>query len=163
MRAERMFTNASLEGILMAEVIVSSVIDAPVEKVWARIRDFNGLPSWHPRMVESHIEDGLASDKIGAVRNFTLASGAKIRERLVDFSDDNFLCSYSMVETPQPITNHKAALKLTRVTDGNRTFAQWSAKFDAPPEQVDGIVKGMAENVFQGGFNALKAHFSGQS
>jgi uncharacterized protein YndB with AHSA1/START domain len=163
MRAERMFTNASLEGILMAEVTVSSVIDAPVEKVWARIRDFNGLPNWHPRMVESHIEDGLAPDKIGAVRNFTLVSGAKIRERLVDFSDGNFLCSYSMVETPQPITNHKATLKLTRVTDGNRTFAQWSAKFDAPPEQVDGIVKGMAENVFQGGFNALKTHFSGQS
>ena len=67
------------EGILMAEVIISSVIDAPVEKVWARIRDFNGLPNWHPRMVESHIEDGLAPDKIGAVRNFTLVSGAKIR------------------------------------------------------------------------------------
>ena len=68
-----------------------------------------------------------------------------------------------MVETPQPITNHKATLRLTRVTDGNRTFAQWSAKFDAPPGEVDGIVKGMGENVFQGGFNALKAHFAAQS
>ena len=74
----------------MAEVTVTSVIDAPVEKVWARIRDFNGLPSWHPRMVESHIEDGLASDKIGAVRNFTLASGAKIRERLVESQTTTF-------------------------------------------------------------------------
>ena len=40
----------------MPTVHVSSVIDAPIEKVWARIRDFNGLPSWHPRMIESEIE-----------------------------------------------------------------------------------------------------------
>ena len=42
----------------MPTLYVSSVIDAPIENVWARIRDFNGLPSWHPRMVESEIEDG---------------------------------------------------------------------------------------------------------
>jgi hypothetical protein len=47
----------------MVAVTISSVIDAPVEKVWARIRDFNGLPGWHPRMVESHIEDG--KDAVG--------------------------------------------------------------------------------------------------
>ena len=74
----------------MAKVTISSVIDAPVEKVWARIRDFNGLPSWHPRMVESHIEDGKDAGAIGCVRNFQLVSGARIREKLLDFSDDDF-------------------------------------------------------------------------
>jgi uncharacterized protein YndB with AHSA1/START domain len=146
----------------MAKVTVSSVIDAPVEKVWARIRDFNGLPSWHPRMVESRIEDGLASDKIGCVRNFTTATGARIREKLLDFADGDFLVSYSILETPQPIANHLATLKLTRVTDGDRTFAEWTASFDAPPGEAEGIAKGMGENVFQGGFNALKSHFSAQ-
>ena len=63
----------------MAKVTVSSVIDAPVEDVWRVIRDFNGLPSWHPRMVESHIEDGLAADQVGCVRNFKLVSGATLR------------------------------------------------------------------------------------
>ena len=32
----------------MARVYVSSVINAPAAKVWARVRDFNGLPNWHP-------------------------------------------------------------------------------------------------------------------
>ena len=32
----------------MARVYISSVITAPAAKVWARVRDFNGLPSWHP-------------------------------------------------------------------------------------------------------------------
>jgi uncharacterized protein YndB with AHSA1/START domain len=147
----------------MAEVFISSVIDAPVEEVWARISDFNGLPTWHPRMVESHIEDGLTADTIGAIRNFTTGTGAKIREKLVAFSNEDFSYTYAMVETPQPISNHQATLKLTRVTDGDRTFAQWSAKFDAPADQADAVAKGMGENVFQGGFNALKSHFSAKS
>ena len=147
----------------MARVYVSSVINARSDRVWARIRDFNGLPGWHPRMVESHIEDGKGAETIGCVRNFQLVSGARLREKLLDFSDQNFLVSYSILETPQPITNHKATLQLRRVTDGNRTYAEWSASFDAAPEEADKLAEGMGINVFQGGFNALKSHFAGQS
>lgn len=146
----------------MAKVTISSVIDAPIEKVWARIRDFNGLPNWHPRMVSSHIEDGKDATAIGCVRNFQLASGPTLREKLTAFSDEDFLCSYSILETPQPLTNHKATLQLRRVTDGDRTYAEWTASFDAAPEDADKLAKGMGENVFQGGFNALKEHFAKQ-
>jgi uncharacterized protein YndB with AHSA1/START domain len=147
----------------VAKVKISSVIDAPIEKVWARIRDFNGLPSWHPRMTESHIEDGKKATDMGCVRNFKVVTGATIREKLLEFSDDDHLVSYSIIETPQPISNHKATLRLTRITDGDRTYAEWKAKFDAPADQAEAVAKGMGENVFQGGFNALKSHFSGQT
>jgi uncharacterized protein YndB with AHSA1/START domain len=144
------------------KVRISSVIDAPIEKVWARIRDFNGLPSWHPRMVESEIEGGKKATDIGAVRKFKVASGATIREKLVAFSDDDHLTTYSIVEHPAPISNHTSTLRLKSVTDGDRTYAVWTAEFDAPAEKGDEIAKGMGENVFQGGFNALKSHFSDQ-
>ena len=147
----------------MASVTISSVIDAPIEKVWARIRDFNGLPSWHPRMVESEIEDGKKATDIGAVRKFKTATGATIREKLTAFSDADHLTTYSIIEHPAPISNHTSTLKLERVTDGDRTFAVWTSTFDAPADKGDEIAKGMGDNVFQGGFNALKAHFSGQS
>jgi hypothetical protein len=147
----------------MATVSISSVIDAPIEKVWARIRDFNGLPGWHPRMVESRIEDGKAATEIGCVRNFKTATGATIRERLVAFSDDDRTVTYSIIGHPMPISNHSSTLRLERVTDGDRTYAVWTAEFDAPADQADAIAKGMGENVFQGGLNALKAHFGGQS
>jgi hypothetical protein len=111
-------------------------------------------------MVESHMEDGLPADKIGCVRNFQLASGARLREKLTEFSDADFRVSYSILETPQPLTNHKATLQLRRVTDGNRTFAEWSASFDAAPEEADKLAEGMGANVFQGGFNALKERFA---
>jgi hypothetical protein len=51
---------------------------------------------------------------------------------------------------------------LRRVTDGDRTYAEWTASFDAAPEEADKIAAGMGANVFQGGFNALKSHFAGQ-
>lgn len=146
----------------MAKVRISSVIDAPIEKVWARIRDFNGLPSWHPRMIESEIEDGKKATDIGAVRKFKVASGATVREKLLAFSDGDYLTTYSIIEHPAPITNHTATLKLERITDGDRTYAVWSSEFDAPAEKADELAKGMGDNVFQGGFNALKDFFSGK-
>lgn len=145
----------------MPNVTVSSIIEAPIEKVWARIRDFNGLPGWHPRMVESHIEDGQPADRIGCIRNFKTATGATVREKLLAFSDADHLVSYSIIETPQPISNHKATLQLRRVSDGDRTYAEWTASFDAPAGDGDKIAAGMGEAVFQGGFNALKSHFGG--
>lgn len=144
----------------MPTLHVSSVIDAPIEKVWERVRDFNGLPSWHPRMIESEIEDGKPATEIGAVRKFKVASGAVVREELLAFSDADHLTTYSIIGHPAPISNHRSTLKLERVTDGDRTFATWSATFDAPADQADAIAKGMGDNVFQGGFNALKAHFA---
>ena len=39
--------------------------------------------------------------------------------------------------------------------DGDRTFAEWSAEFDCPPEREDELVALIAGDVFQGGFDAL--------
>ena len=61
----------------MTKVFVSAVIDAPVDRVWSKMRDFNGLPDWHPRFSRSHIEDGLRSDTVGCVRNFDIAGGGE--------------------------------------------------------------------------------------
>ncbi|PZQ97035.1 MAG: MxaD family protein [Cereibacter sphaeroides] len=144
----------------MANVYISSVIDAPVEKVWERIKDFNGLPTWHPRMTESAIEEGRRGTEIGCVRNFKVVTGATIREKLLALSDKDRLVSYSIIETPQPISNHKATLQLHPITDGDRTFAVWTAEFDSPADQADAVASGMGTNVFQGGFDALKKHFS---
>ena len=147
----------------MAKVSISSVIDAPAAEVWARIRDFNGMPNWHPRMVSSQIEGGLAADQVGCVRVLELITGARLREKLLALSDRDMSVTYAILETPQPISNHAAILRLFPVTDGNRCFAQWSASFDCAPDDAAKITAGMGENVFQGGFNALKAHFAAKS
>ncbi|NJM84071.1 MAG: SRPBCC family protein [Tabrizicola sp.] len=145
----------------MARIFVSSVINAEAEAVWDRIRDFNGMPKWHPRIRDSRIEDALPSDKIGCIRNFHLQNGDMIREKLIGMSDYDLFTSYAMLEGPMPLWDYMATIRLTPITDGARCFAEWSAEFSCDPANEADLTGGIATNVFQGGFDALKRHFGG--
>ena len=79
----------------MAKVLASTVINAPIERVWHCISDFNGLPAWMPGMKESVIEPGKADKEVGAVRSLSMAGTKdKLRERLEVFSPEEFLITY---------------------------------------------------------------------
>jgi hypothetical protein len=146
----------------MARAHASSVIDAPIEQVWNRIRDFNGLPDWHPGIAKSNVEAGQSSDQVGCVRVLTLQNGAVIRERLLEMSDLGHHYSYSILESPLPVDGYRATLRLRRITDGNRTFAEWSGSFDANPAEKEAEMEDFLSNaVYQGGFDALNKHFRG--
>lgn len=143
----------------MVEVYASSVIEAPADRLWAAVRDFNALPDWHPAIAESRIEGGQPSDQVGCVRAFRLKDGGFIREQLLALSDYDFSCTYSILESPMGVENYVATLKLTPITDGNRTFAEWSAEFDCAPGRESELTDLVGNSVFQGGFNALKEKF----
>ena len=145
----------------MARVYTSSVIPAPTAKVWERVRDFNALPRWHPAIRESRIENGEPSDRVGCVRDFRLQNGDRIREKLLGLSDYDYFCTYSILESPMPLTDYIATLRLTPITDGDRTFAEWSAEFDCAPDVADELVGNIGQGVFQAGFDSLKRHFGG--
>ncbi|MGF1553358.1 MAG: SRPBCC family protein [Paracoccaceae bacterium] len=145
----------------MARVYVSSVIGAAHERVWERVRDFNGLPKWHPRIRDSRIEDAWPADRVGCVRHFHLQNGDALRERLLGLSDYDTFCTYEILESPMPLEDYVATLRLTPVTDGPRTFIEWSAEFSCDPADEADLVAGIGGNVFQGGFDALKRHFGG--
>ena len=140
----------------MVKVYTSSVIDAPADRVWATVRDFNALPQWHPAIRDSRIEGNHPSDKIGCIRNFNLKDGGNIRERLLALSDYDFTCTYAILESPMGVRDYIATLKLSPITDGNRTFAEWSAEFDCEPARVSELAATVGQGVFQGGFDALK-------
>jgi hypothetical protein len=145
----------------MIHVYVSSVIEAPADAVWQRIRDFNALPQWHPGIADSRIENGEPPDKVGCVRNFHTRDGGLIRERLLALSDFDYSCSYSILESPMGVDNYVATLKLTPITDGNLSFIEWSAEFDCDERREQALSEQIGGQVFQGGFDALKRHFRG--
>jgi uncharacterized protein YndB with AHSA1/START domain len=144
----------------VVRVYISSVIDASAESVWDVIRDFNALSRWHPGISDSRIENSQAADKVGCIREIRLRDGARIREQLLTLSDFDYQCTYSILESPLPISNYIATLKLTPVTDGNRAFAEWSAEFDCDEAQQRELAENIGQGVFQAGFNALKQRFS---
>jgi hypothetical protein len=141
------------------KVYVSSVIDASADSVWQRIRDFNGLPLWHPAIADSRIENNEPSDRVGCIRHFHTRDGGLIRERLLGLSDYDFTCVYEILESPMGVDNYVATLKLTPITDGNRSFAEWSAEFDCAEGRERELTDTIGGGVFQGGFDALKRHF----
>jgi len=143
----------------MAQIYISSVIDASAEKVWDRVRDFNALPVWHPRIRDSRIEESLPADKVGCIRNFNLQSGDNIREQLLGLSDFDRFCTYAILESPMPIDDYVATLRLTPVTDGDRCFVEWSADFQCDPANESDLVNHIGSDVFQAGFDALKRYF----
>ncbi len=140
----------------MPRVYVSSVIDASADRVWSIVRDFNGLPRWMPIVADSRIEGGQPSDKVGCIRNFNLKNGGNIREQLLSLSDYEYICSYAILESPMGVENYTATLKLMPITDGDRTFAEWTAEFDCDPAREHELVTQIGQGVFQAGFDQLK-------
>ncbi|NER25163.1 MAG: SRPBCC family protein [Symploca sp. SIO1B1] len=144
----------------MTRVFTSAVINAPIAQVWMKIRDFNAMPDWHPIVADSYIENDEPSDKVGCIRNFNLKEGGNIRERLLTLSDSDYLFSYSILEAPMPVRNYVATLQLQPITDGDLTYAQWTANFDCDPQEENGLIELIGNGVFQTGFNSLNQIFS---
>lgn len=142
----------------MVKVVKSTILPAPVEAVWAVIRDFNGHDRWHPIVADSHIERGQPSDKVGCVRNFHLQDGSNLRELLLTLSDADMAFSYCLLETPVPLLNYVAHVRLVPVTDGDATFWHWESRFDTPRGREAELQQMVAENVYQGGFDAVRSY-----
>jgi hypothetical protein len=144
----------------MAKVYVSNVVPGTVGAVWALVRNFNGLPDWTGFVAESRIEQNLLADKIGCIRNFRLKNGGRIRERLLALSDYEMSCTYAILESPMGVENYIATLRLIPVTDGDQTFVEWTAEFDAAPDREAQIADDIGRNVFVAGLASLKSLFA---
>jgi len=142
--------------LALQHVVRSTVIDAPIDRVWAVLRDFNSHGRWHDVVAESRIEGDERSDQVGCVRSFTLSDGNRIREQLIALSDSEHKSTYCIVEATVPLQRYVATVTLKRVTDGARCFAEWSAEFDCAEAREQELVETIGDRVFQGGFDALK-------
>ena len=141
---------------MLQRVVRSTVIDAPIERVWAVLRDFNSHDQWHEVVEASRIEGGERSDQVGCVRSFTLRDGNRIREQLLTLSDHEHKSTYCIVEATVPLQRYVATVTLKPVTDGNRTFWHWQSTFDAPRGRERELADLVGNQVFQGGLAALK-------
>jgi NADPH:quinone reductase len=142
----------------MQRVTRSAVIDAPIERVWEVLRDFNSHERWHPAVAESHIENGEASDQVGCVRNFRLSDGAHIREQLIALSDSEHVSTYCILDATVSLQRYVATLQLRPVTDGNRTFWHWQSTFDTPPGREAELADMVGRGVYEAGFEALRRY-----
>ena len=138
-------------------VYISDVIDAPIEKVWGIMRDFNGMPSYHPGIKKSIIEGGQPSDQLGCVRHLTLADGF-VRETLLCLDDRNYVFTYEIIGGTLSVRGYVAGVRLHRITEGNRTFAEWWADFEVVGgANREAMIAQIGNNVFRLGFKSVAA------
>ncbi len=146
----------------MTRAYASTLIDAPVEVVWAAVRDFGNM-SWIPGILECRIEDGRDSDSVGCVRVFRVDDGSDASERLLELDDSRYRYVYTFVKPAFPVENYVATFELIPVTDGDRTFAQWTATFDEAPADQGKYVDIVSQNVFAAGLVSLTGLVKGHT
>ncbi len=117
----------------MAKSYYSTVFEQSADAVWRIIRDFNNYPIWVDGAGQSHIEDGKAGDTVGAIRD-VLYKGTRRGSGLLALSDAERAQTYEFAgDTPLPVQNFQATIRVTPIVDGDRAFVEWWATFDCEP------------------------------
>lgn len=142
----------------MPKILVSTVINAPIERVWRTVADYNGLPAWMPGMKDSVVEDGKRPTEVGAVRRLGMVGSKDVlRERLEVFDPQTHTVTYAVLQGPLPVTNIRTTIHLRPITDSHGTLGEWSTQFDTEPGKEEEGQQLMAR-VFGAGFRGLKKH-----
>ena len=135
-------------------------IKATPAKVWDKVKDFNGLPAWHPAIASSTATDG---SKVGSVRTLTLKSGGKIVEELEAYDEATMNMKYRMKEGALPVSTYTATLAVKAGPNGG-AVVEWRGAFyrghpgnNPPPEQNDEAAVKAITGVYQSGLANLKS------
>jgi hypothetical protein len=139
-------------------VYVSSVLPHPIEAIWEKISSFYDL-SWGGITSHPENEQHKGTHVVGSHRIIDLG-GKIIKERLTAYSEIDHSQSYYIVSKdegifPGDFINYHATFSLKKVTDGNKTFAEWKATFDGD-ENAGEVANFIAQHVFQNALNKLK-------
>jgi hypothetical protein len=142
----------------MVKVVKSTILETSVDRAWEVLRDFNGHDTWHPAVADSTVERGRPSDVVGCVRRFHLADGSLLREQLLSLSDIETTFTYCLLDTPVPLFNYVAHLRLIPVTDGDATFWQWESTFSTRKGEEKAMADMVGEQIYAAGFAAIREH-----
>jgi NADPH:quinone reductase-like Zn-dependent oxidoreductase len=131
----------------MARVFGSAIFPAPIARVWALIRDFNGRDG---------VEADEPADKVGATRIFRLRGGGEIREQLLALSDREHSLRNFIVEAPVALRDYVAEMRLKPVTSEDATYCEWRAEFDPPPAERETLTRFVRDEIIAAGFVAIR-------
>ena len=143
----------------MPEVLASVVVPADPDAVWRVVRDFDGLPTWHPAIDASELEGDTRADQIGAVRSLTLGDGGVVREVLVALDDRARSYTYAIRSSPFPVEDYRSTIRVIPLTSTGESFVAWSLLFDCDLAESERLSALFSQDVFATGLRGLVQHF----
>jgi uncharacterized protein YndB with AHSA1/START domain len=113
----------------MAIVRVSTTIQAPIDRVWANVRDFATHARWIHGATVKRMEGGTGTT-VGVVRTLEV-QGMLVVERLTALDDDAHRMAYEIVgDLPLPMYNIHGTISMTSDTAAGTTLVERTLHYD---------------------------------
>ncbi len=145
---------------------LSTEVNASPDEVWAAVNKLCALKDWN----ESITECSSTGDGLGAVRDFTLDNGEKLKEEVTKVqADRKRMLTTLKVEDGRviqgmPIRSMGSFLSVSESGSGSKVQIRGTAysSFEGkspPPDRTDAVCKAAVEALHQKTLDGLKAHF----
>jgi Polyketide cyclase / dehydrase and lipid transport len=154
-------TLASAHGPSRQKVTETVEINAPADKVWAVIGNFQDM-GWHPVVAKVA---GSGGNDANATRTLTLTSGGTIEEKLLSNDPAKKIYKYEITKVDPkvlPVNNYSSSLSVKG--EGDKSTVEWKGAFyrgfmnnDPPPELNDEAAVKAVKGVYRAGLDALKS------
>ena len=149
-------------GLFATAVLAANVLSVkekvelsvPPQKAWELIKDFDGWQNWHPVVAGTEITSGKGNTH-GTVRVLTTKDGAKITERLVRYQPKAFSYTYTITDSPLPISDYMSTLQVKPSKSGSVVI--WSSHFKAKEGTPDADALKTVRGMYTAGLDNLKA------
>ncbi len=140
----------------MGKTYQTAVINAPVDQVWIKIKNFHDL-SWGAAVVEKcEAVGGKPGDQIGSRRILNDA----FHETLVALSEVDRSFKYSIDDGPTPVSKNDVkdyigAVRLIPITENDTCLIEWSSSWESSTEDACSF----CHNIYVALINELKKAF----
>ena len=137
----------------MASAKAAADINVPPDELWQLIGGFGSLPDWVPGVSQSKLADG------GRVRYLSDPQGQSFVERLETYDSSAHTYSYSILESPIPVSNYLATIAVTSTNGGKKSHVEWWARYT--PSGISEEAAGeIFHRIFSAGLKALSSRYA---
>jgi hypothetical protein len=138
----------------MTQVLVTERFSVVSSRLWERVGRFASLGEWSPA-VEHHECNG---ETPGSVRILHVEGGT-VTEKLIEMNSRERFYIYSIEDSPLPVKNYQATIKVQDDGDGT-CIMHWSSTFE-PAGVTEAEAIQIIEGIYRSGLEALRLEFSG--
>lgn len=157
---------ARAHGPSRQKVVEKIEIDAPADKVWAIVGNFQDM-GWLPGVTKT---EGSGGNDANAKRKLTLKDGGVIEESLTKYDAAGKSISYKIDNVDVkvlPVNNYAATITIKDA--GGKSEVEWKGAFyrgfmnnDPPPELSDEAAVKTITGIYKAGLASLKAKAEGK-
>ncbi len=150
--ATGLFATAALAANVLS-LKEKAELSVPPQKAWELIKDFDGWQNWHPAVASTEIVSGKGNTH-GTVRVLTTKDGAKLTERLVRYQPKGFSYTYTITDSPLPVTDYMSTIQVKPSKSGSVVI--WSSHFRAKEGTADADALKVMRGIYTAGLDNLK-------